>query len=75
MDDRNIDAAAPVEQPLVGGDDAGRDLGRGRHGRHRDIEMTAMQVDRDHSGPGMIDSEIHCAPHIKGLMDVLNKPR
>ena len=27
MDDRNIDAAAPVEQPLVGGDDPGATSG------------------------------------------------
>ena len=34
-----------------------------------------MQIDRDHGGLGMIDTEIHCAPHIKGLMDDLSKAR
>jgi len=60
-----------------------RAMMRGRHnrawvgnGRHRHIEDGRDgKIDRDHGGPGMIDTEIHCAPHIKGLRDDLNKAR
>src|SRR5229473_7783968 len=75
MDYRNADAAAPVEQPLVGGDDAGRDVRGGRHGCHGQIEMAAMQVDRNHGGLGMIDTEVHNAGHSRGLHDVFSKAR
>src|ERR1700745_1861089 len=63
MNHRNADAAAPVEQPLVGSDDAGSDIGRSRHGGDRHVEMTAMQVNGHDGGLGTIDTEIHGFPH------------
>ena len=75
MDHGNADAATPVEQPLVGGDDPQRDVWRGRHGRDRHVEVTAVQINRDDGGLGMIDTEVHGAPHIKGLMEVFISAR